>query len=179
MGHSITLQVSHTSQLSAELLRRVRVLLDLAFEGDFAEDDWHHTIGGLHILAWMGTELVGHSSVIQRQLLHKGRALRAGYLEAMAVHPEHQRKGVGALIMIEVEGVIRSSYELGMLGASDEGLRLYQKCGWLPWRGRAMAFTPGGIIHTHEEECLYVLEVSAPIDREADITCEYREGDLW
>jgi aminoglycoside 2'-N-acetyltransferase I len=179
MKREIQLEIKHTAQLNQEALTKVRALLEATFGEDFSEEDWQHTLGGLHILAWNNHELVGHAAVVQRQLLLKGRALRTGYVEAMAVHPSKQKQGIGVTLMEQVEQIIRGAYELGALGASDEGLRLYQKCGWQPWRGRALAFTPQGIIHTHEEDCLYILEVDETIDREADITCEFREGDLW
>jgi aminoglycoside 2'-N-acetyltransferase I len=175
----ISLQTRHTAQLNQETLQDARALLALAFDGDFADDDWQHALGGLHVLARHDGELVGHAAIVQRQLLYQGRALRAGYLEAMAVHPAQQRRGIGAAMMAEVEQIIGASYEMGALGASDAGLRLYQKRGWLPWRGRAMAFTPSGVIYTQEEGCLFIFEASATLDRAADITCDYREGDLW
>jgi aminoglycoside 2'-N-acetyltransferase I len=175
----ISLQTRHTAQLNQEVLQEARALLDLAFDGDFADDDWQHALGGLHVLARREGKLVGHAAVVQRQLLHQGRSLRAGYLEATAVDPAQQRRGIGVSMMAEVEQIIRAAYELGALGASDAGLQLYQKRGWLPWRGRAMAFTPSGVIYTQEEDCLFVFETSTTLDREADITCDYREGDLW
>jgi aminoglycoside 2'-N-acetyltransferase I len=173
------IEILHTSQLTNQMREEIKAMLWVTYEGDFADSDWSHTIGGMHILA-RTERLVGHASVIQRQLLHQKRALRAGYVEAVAVLPEYQRKGIGAALMHEAEEIIRSSYELGMLGASEEGLRLYQQRGWLPWRGRAFAFTPEGIIRTQEDEdCLYYMPVSVQIDPTQDITCEYREGDVW
>ena len=51
--------------------------------GDFAPDDWEHALGGVHALLSEDGELIGHASVVQRRLLHGGRALRAGYAEAV------------------------------------------------------------------------------------------------
>ncbi len=59
------------------------------------EIDWEHCLGGLHALVWRGPRLVAHAALVQRRLLHRGRALRAGHVEGVAVHPDVQRQGLG------------------------------------------------------------------------------------
>jgi aminoglycoside 2'-N-acetyltransferase I len=78
-------RVAHTTDVGADDLGRARALLGAAFDGGFADDDWEHALGGMHALAWEGGELVGHASLVQRRILHGGRALRAGYVEAVYV----------------------------------------------------------------------------------------------
>ncbi|WP_308314837.1 GNAT family N-acetyltransferase [Streptomyces sp. CNQ085] len=75
----------HTADLDASVRAAVRSLLDEVFEGDMTDQDWDHALGGVHALAWEGAELVGHASLVQRRLLHGGRALRAGYVEGVGV----------------------------------------------------------------------------------------------
>jgi aminoglycoside 2'-N-acetyltransferase I len=58
--------------------------------------DWEHALGGIHALVWDGGELIGHSSVVQRRLLHHGHALRAGYVEGVGVRPDRRGQGHGA-----------------------------------------------------------------------------------
>ena len=60
------------------------------FEGGLrAEHDWEHALGGIHAIAYGDDgELVGHASVVQRRLLHGGRALRTGYVEGVGVRRE-------------------------------------------------------------------------------------------
>jgi hypothetical protein len=48
-----TLRRSTTAELSAVELRRLRRLLDEAYDGEFSEDDWRHCLGGLHVLGWL------------------------------------------------------------------------------------------------------------------------------
>jgi len=57
-----------------------RALLYDVFD-DMTDEDWDHSLGGMHALLWEGTELIGHASVIQRQLLYGGGAWRTGYVE--------------------------------------------------------------------------------------------------
>src|SRR5262249_60938356 len=91
-----------------------------------------------------GPALIGHGSVIQRRLLHRGRALRAGYVEAVAVHPDRQREGHGAALMGALERVLRGAYDLGALGSTEEGAGFYTARGWQLWQGPSAALTPSG-----------------------------------
>lgn len=155
--------------------------MDAAFAGDFAEDDWEHCLGGLHVVARSGDEVVGHATVVQRRLTTGGRALRAGYVEGVAVHPGHQRRGIGGEVMSRAESIVRAAYDLGALGATDEGLPLYTSHGWVPWRGPLAALTPDGTVLTPDEQgAVLVLPVpSVPLDLESPLTCDWRDGDLW
>jgi aminoglycoside 2'-N-acetyltransferase I len=82
---------------------------------------WRHALGVMHALVWERGELVGHAAVVQRSLVHAGRALRAGYVEAVAVKADRRGQGHGATMMIELERIIRHAYDLGALGASEMG----------------------------------------------------------
>ena len=86
------------------------------------EHDWEHSLGGVHAIAWDGDELVGHAAVVQRRLLHGGRALRAGYVEGVGVRADHRRQGHAAAMMDALERVVRGAYDLGALGATDEAV---------------------------------------------------------
>jgi aminoglycoside 2'-N-acetyltransferase I len=175
------LQIAHTADLDPATLKTARALLDLVFGDEMTDDDWDHALGGMHALAWENGELVGHASVIQRRLVHKGRALRAGYVEGVAVHPDHRRRGHGAAMMDELERIVRSAYDLGALGSTDEAADFYARRGWHQWQGETWALTPEGRTRTAEDDDgIYVLETpTAQLDLKADITCGWRDGDLW
>src|SRR6202035_5081463 len=66
-------QVAHTADLDAGTLEAGRALLYDVFD-DMTDGDWEHSLGGMHALAWHDGQLIGHASVIQRRLLHAGRA---------------------------------------------------------------------------------------------------------
>ena len=63
----------------------------------------------MHALVWEDGELVGHAALVQRRLLHGGRALRAGYVEGVGVRPDRQRRGHGAALMAALERVLRGA----------------------------------------------------------------------
>ena len=174
------LRTAHTADLDPATIRAARGLLDEAFHGEATEADWEHALGGVHALVWDGPVLIGHGSVIQRRLLHQGRALRAGYVEAVAVHPGRQGEGHGATLMGALEQVLRGAYDLGALGSTEEGAGFYAARGWKLWRGPSSALTPAGIRPTPDADgCLYVFELAVPLDLAGELTCDWRDGDVW
>jgi aminoglycoside 2'-N-acetyltransferase I len=175
---------AHTAELSGDDLAEARALLDLAFEDlppdeRFGDADWEHALGGQHVLVHEGQVLVGHGSLVQRRLLHGDRALRAGYVEAVATASGHRRRGVGTAVMAGLEA-LAPAYDLLALGATDDGVLLYRSRGWQQWRGRLSALTPGGVVRTPEDEgWLYVLPGGALLDLDGELTCDWRDGDVW
>ena len=173
------LRIAHTADLGAAERHAARALLDDAFD-DMTDEDWDHALGGLHALLWEGAELIGHASVIQRQLLYGGRAWRTGYVEAVAVRADRRRNGHGAAMMAALERIIRGAYEVGALGSTDAGAAFYTARGWLRWQGRCSALTPQGLVRTADEEgCIYVLPVAVALDVSRELACDWREGDVW
>src|SRR5919198_700819 len=147
-------RTAHTADLDAATLAAVRPLMADAFGDDFEGSDWEHA--------------------------HGGRALRAGYVEAVAVRADHRRRGHGGALMAPLERVIRHAYDLGALGATDAGAALYTSRGWQRWEGRLSALTPRGVERTEDEEgYVYVLPATTPVDRAGELTCDWRDGDVW
>jgi aminoglycoside 2'-N-acetyltransferase I len=172
------LRTAHTADLAAATLAAARALLDEVFEGELTDDDWEHGLGGIHALSYEDGELVGHASVIQRRLIYGGRALRAGYVEGVGVSPRHRRRGHGSALMEALERIIRNAYDLGALGATDEAIALYERHGWRRWDGPLFALTPAGRVRTAGDEgAVYVL--ADGLDRGAELTCDWRDGDVW
>ena len=176
----VELRTAHTADLDAATLDAARGLLDAVFEGDMSDDDWEHSLGGVHALVWEGSEVVGHASVVQRRLLYGGRALRAGYVEGVGVRADRRRRGHGTAMMEALERVVRRAYDVGALGATDEAAEFYAARGWKLWRGPTSAFTPAGITRTEEEDgSVHVLAGATVLDLSAELACDWRDGDLW
>ena len=173
------LQVAHTAELSSGELAAARALIYEVFD-DATEDDWEHCLGGIHAMLWEGDRLIAHGAVIQRRIIYKERPLRTGYVEGVAVRADRRRQGLGGTVMSELERVIKAAYELGALGSSIEGLEFYTARGWQRWQGRSFALTPDGIIRTpDDDDGIFVLPISMPIDATTDLTCDFREGEPW
>jgi aminoglycoside 2'-N-acetyltransferase I len=173
------IQTAHTADLEPATLSAARAILYDVFD-DMTEHDWEHSLGGMHALVWEGDELVGHAAVVQRRLLHGGRALRAGYVEGVGVRADHRRRGHGAAMMDALERVVRGAYELGALGATDEAVALYERRGWKLWQGPSSALTPAGVRRTPDEDgAIYVLPGAVALDLAGELTCDWRDGDVW
>jgi aminoglycoside 2'-N-acetyltransferase I len=175
----ISVRTAHTAQLDPGTLAEARSLLYAVFD-DMTEHDWEHSLGGIHAIAHAGAELVGHAAVVQRRLLHRGRALRAGYVEGVAVRAEHRRRGHAGAMMEALERVIGDAYDLGALAATDEAALFYSGRGWRSWGGRLSALTPDGVRPTPEDEgAVYVWPGEVPLDLSGELTCDWRDGDVW
>lgn len=173
-------QLAHTAELDPSVLWTVRTLLDDVFGDEMAAEAWDHVLGGMHVLAWDGGELIGHAAVVQRRLLYRERTLRTGHVEGVAVRADRRRQGVGGAMMAELERVIRAAYDLGALGASEEGAPLYLARGWRPWHGELWTLSPSGPMRTVSEEGdVYVLPVALELDVHERLTCDWREGHVW
>jgi aminoglycoside 2'-N-acetyltransferase I len=172
----------HTVDLDAHALAEIRTFLDVAFEGDLSDEDWENTVGGLHVLAREGTELIGHAAVVQRRLVHQGIGLRTGYVEAVAVREDRRRRGIGGELMAIVEDIERHAYELGALSAAERALPLYLHRGWIRWEGPTWALSPEGPLRTKDDDGgVYILPTPAspPLDLSGSIACDWRPKDVW
>ena len=175
------LEVVHTGQLGRAALAAARHLLDDAFAGDLTDDDWEHALGGLHALLWDGAVLVAHAALVQRRLLHGGRALRTGYVEGVAVRADARRRGHGGTVMAALEDVARRAYDVAALSTTEEGAAFYAARGWQRWRGPTWALTPAGAVRTpDDDDAVRVLPTSdVPLDLVGELTCDPRDGDPW
>ena len=117
--------------------------------------------------------------MVQRRLLHAGRALRAGYVEGVGVRADQRGRGHAATLMGPLERVIRAAYDLGALGSSEAATGFYAARGWLRWPGPTAVLTPAGIRRTPDEDGgIYVLPGTDRLDATAQLTCD-RDGDVW
>jgi aminoglycoside 2'-N-acetyltransferase I len=171
-----------TAELSAAERSELRALLDGAYEGAFAEEDWEHALGGVHVLLREADELVGHVSVVRRRLVHGSLSLQTAYLEALAVREDMRRRGHGDTLMSAAEQLIVSEYELGALsdGTGIDGF--YERRGWRRWQGPTWTLAPGGQVRTPDEDggVLVLRTPSSPeLDLAGPIACDWRSGDVW
>jgi aminoglycoside 2'-N-acetyltransferase I len=171
-----------TAELRADELRAARELLDDAYGERFGDEDWEHALGGTHVLVLEDGELVGHAAVVERRLLHQGRPIRTGYVEALGVRADRRRRGYAAAAMRAVEEVIDATEELGALsdGTGIEGF--YQRRGWLTWAGPTFVESPGAVVWTPEDDggvLVWRTPTSPPLDLAAPLGCDWRGGDVW
>jgi aminoglycoside 2'-N-acetyltransferase I len=175
----VEVRTAHTADLQPATLDAARALLYDVFD-DMTEHDWEHALGGMHALLWEDGELIGHGSLVQRRLLHGGRALRTGYVEGVGVRADRRRRGHGAAVMAALERVVRGAYEIGALATTDEAETFYAARGWTLWQGPSYALTPDGVVRTEDDDgAIFVMPVTAAVDVTGEITCDWRDGDVW
>lgn len=166
------------------LRRRLRTLLDDAFEGDFSGDDWDHALGGVHVLAELDDVLVGHAAVVPRRLWVDGVELSCGYVEAVAVAASARRRGVGAALMREIDGLL-VPYDCGALAATDVGAPLYAGMGWTRWSGELSVRDADGAVRSTPDDRGAVMVigdtrlVTRADDDAAVLVVDDRPGDPW
>ncbi|WP_138756912.1 GNAT family N-acetyltransferase [Modestobacter altitudinis] len=177
----VRLRTAPTADLSPAERTALRALLEGAFPAHFGDADWSHALGGVHVLAAADNELVGHGSVVLRQLVAGDRTLRTGYVEAVATLSPWRGRGVGSAVMAEVERLVAGGFELGALSSSREAVGFYAARGWQRWSGAVGAFTPHGVVDS-PGEAVFVLPTPytpAGLDTATRLLCDWRPGDLW
>jgi aminoglycoside 2'-N-acetyltransferase I len=177
-----TLRRVATAELITQELEALRRLVFGAFGGRFDEHDWEHTLGGTHVLATDGDEVVAHGAVVPRWLVAGERGVRSGYVEGVATREDRRGRGLGTLVMREVGRVVQEAYELGALADGSRIPGFYQRLGWETWRGPTFVAGPEGRVRTAEDDGgILVLRTpaSAELDLGDPLVCDWRAGDVW
>lgn len=184
MPHPALVRRVSTDDLTASEIAAIRELMVVAFGSDeedaFTDGDWEHAIGGVHFVIDVDGEIVAHASVVERDLQVDGRPLKTGYVEAVATAPQRQGAGFGSLVMREVNAYIRDAFELGGLGTGRQ--TFYERQGWRTWTGPSAVRTAHGTRPTPEDDgyiMVLLTPTSPPLDLSAEVTCEWRPGDVW
>ena len=173
-----------TGDLSPAEVTAIREVLAAAFKGDehgeFDEEDWQHALGGTHFVLDDHGRIVGHASVVDRELHVAGRPIRTGYVEAVAIDPARQHQGLGSRLMAAVNDHIDAGFDLGALGTGSQPF--YERLGWEVWQGPSFVRTATGIEASPDEDgnILVLRTRSSPPLRLIDpISCDWRAGDSW
>jgi aminoglycoside 2'-N-acetyltransferase I len=160
-------------------LDAIHALMLAAFD-DWEDSDWEHTLGGTHVIAEVDGTIVAHASLIARTIEVDGRPFATGYVEAVATLPRCQGDGHGTRVMERIGALIRSGYELGVLGTDAH--HFYERLGWERWQGESWVRRPGGLERTAEDDdglMLLRTGASAAIALDGAIACAERPGDVW
>ena len=180
-GHvSADVRIVATEAPSNAELQAIRELLDAAFDGSFADDDWEHTVGGHHVLAVKDGRIVCHAAVVERLLMAADRPLRTGYVEGVGTALEHRGRGHASMVMREIDSFIRENYELG--GLSTDLPDFYARLGWELWMGPTYASSPRGVQRTAEDDggvMILRAKSTQELDTTLPLVCEWRSGDVW
>ena len=161
--------------IEADLLK----LMSDAFEGDFSDEDWQHTHGGIRFLGYLGNELIGHGAVISRSMKVDGEETKVGYVEAIAIDPRHWRQGYGSRLISEITLYCRSQFSFSMLSTGERAF--YRKYGWLDFEGESFILQGEDEVRSKEEDegLMYLFGIDAVVQAPRKIVCDFRAGDAW
>jgi aminoglycoside 2'-N-acetyltransferase I len=178
------LRIAPTDQLSQEELRLLRAMLEQAFEGTpeggLTEEDWEHTLGGVHVLAVDNSTILSHAAIVERSLTAGERSFRTGYVEGVATSPSHRRRGYASLVMREVGRLIQDDFELGALATGVSSF--YLPLGWELWHGPTWASFPAGPQRTPDEDGAVMIlrtDHAREVDSTGSLICDWRAGEVW
>jgi len=181
VGDDITTTLVDDSEIDPGLRAAALDLCRATFGERFSDDDADHTCGGVRLLVYEAGLLVGHAAVVPRRIEVGDLVLRAGYVEGVAVLPEHQGRRVGTRLMRGVSAAIeRDTFEIGVLSTGRHAF--YERVGWQRWRGPSYVRYADGLRRTPDEDdglLVLIPRASAAVDLTASITCEARPGDDW
>ena len=95
----VELVAAPTTALASADLAELRALLDVAFAGAFDDDDWEHTVGGVHLVVREADVVIAHAAVVPRRLVAGTRELSTGYVEGVATRPDVRRRGHASRVL--------------------------------------------------------------------------------
>jgi aminoglycoside 2'-N-acetyltransferase I len=175
-----TLHAASSDALTPSFLHDLRALLQTSFDGDFTDEDWDHTLGGVHVWVIGPDGLTSHASLVERTLVCSGQTLRVGYVEAVATVAKHRRNGFGTRVMTRIGELIRERYALGALSTGTRAF--YEPLGWERWRGPTFVDGPRGRERTPGDDgdvMILGTSRSPHLDLDGEIVCDWRLGDVW
>lgn len=154
-------------------------LLKDAFEGDFSEEDWQHSLGGVRLIGFMNEEIVAHGAVVPRAVRIDDVEEIIGYVEAIAVDPRFWRQGIGTALMEEITKICKSQYQFSMLSTGEKDF--YRRFGWVDFKGESYVDLGEKVVRSEEEdEGLMYLGVGKYLNvSPLKVVCKSRAGDAW
>lgn len=174
-------RVIESADLAPDVLESLRDLCDEAFGERFDDNDWQHAVGGRHVVAFSGREVMAHAAVVPRELWVDGVLHLALYVEAVATDPSLQGQGIGTQVMEAVGELIESDDVLAALSSGSP--QFYERLGWERWEGPTYVRRGDDLVRTpDEDDSVLVLRRGHDlqrIDLTAPIACQDRSGDAW
>jgi len=132
-----------------------------------------------HLIGRQDGRIVSHAMWVTRWLQPEGLPpLRTAYVEMVASHPSYQSLGHATRLMVQVPGRLTDDFQLAALCPAET--RLYRRLGWTFWRGSLFIHQAKSLLPTPEEQVMILpLPGTPPLDLDAALSAEWREGELW
>jgi aminoglycoside 2'-N-acetyltransferase I len=177
-----SIRIARSAELTGAEWSSLTELCVAAFNEDW-EGYWESIGPGVHVLAENADgHILAHAAIVDR-LLYPGEAtLRAGYVEAVAVTPDRQRRGLGTQVMEVIDRMVDEDYELGALGTGSHGF--YARLGWVVWRGPTwIRERDGGLLRSSDEDGNVMVRLTPmtppDLDLALPVAVDWRPGEVW
>ena len=154
-----------------------------AFREPWGPRVWEALGPAVHVLAEQDGRIAAHACYVERELHVGDRAMRTGYVEAVATDPRRGRQGHGTAAMVQIGELIREAgFELGALSTGAH--HFYERLGWERWHGPAYVRMPDGELRRTPEEDDGIMILRTPltpdtIDLTEPISVPWRPGEAW
>ncbi len=181
MTPDLELSVVPTRELDQTTKDEIVNLCNLAFDEDGYDilfDLVAYAVNPTHVLARANGVLVSHAIWATRQIwLEDGTPLKTAYLDAVATHPEWQRRGIGSAVIRRLVEEVRD-YDIGCLSTSR--VNFYRNVGWELWTGPKVVKTETGLEDTPNYTVMILRTEHTPrLDKDSRLTIKSRQSDPW
>lgn len=173
----LRIQRVESARLSADQSAAIRAMCRLAYDEEL--DDLFDGFGpATHLLGCIDGRLASHVMWVSRWLQPGVLApLRTAYFEMVATHPARMGRGYASRLMREAVAHL-SEFELAALCPADTSL--YQRLGWIYWRGPLFIRRAGDLLPTPDEAVMVLpLPQTPDLDLDDPLSAEWRPGELW
>lgn len=108
------------TDINKELSEKIKSMLHRAYEGDFSEEDWERTLGGVRYLGWIGDELIANGPICSRTIWLNYIETHVGFIEAIAVEPKFWSKSYGTQLIQLISKDTLSAFTVFMLSLFEK-----------------------------------------------------------
>lgn len=176
---SFTVDVRRTEHLTRAERTELRDMLVTSFGERYDETSWQHCLGGIHYLLRQENQLVSHGALVPRRFRQGDRVVEGVYGESMATLPALRHHGLGSVVVAMATAEIRLHHPIGVFAAGR--YEFYERLGWRKWRGPTFVSTAQGPRPAAPARgaVMFRLPLHSDLDPDADLTTDWRDGDIW
>jgi aminoglycoside 2'-N-acetyltransferase I len=183
MSGTVALTVMDAAAIDDVTRREIVDLCERAYGEDFSRL-FVDFLGSVHTLARdCDGALVSHAEWVTRWLQPAGLPmLRTAYIEAVATHPFHQRRGLATMVLQRIAQALTVDPAWDLAALPPSYAPLYARLGWEPWQGPLAIRCEGQLEPTPTDEQVMIFRLpSTPptLDVTSLLTAEWRTGELW
>ena len=176
--HPLIMQVVESAKISGALRREIVTLCNRAYEEEL--ETLFETLGdATHLLGYCDGVLVCHVLWVSRHLqAGSGPMMHTAYVELLATDPAYRNRGFAADIMRHLVGKIQ---DYTLAGLSPFSVDYYARLGWELWRGPLFIRVNESLLPSAADEdvMIFRLPKTPPLDLNAPLSAEWRDGELW